>query len=81
MALTETLVKNYVDQGLARSVDDETIRSLDGDATLFFEKIYDEEEESGISIYSNDVHLEDLYFDDENFTVKFNDIMTSELNL
>lgn len=77
----ESLIDNYVEQGYAERVDENSMKALEDDVVIYLEPVFDGEDEMGVEIFSNDVSLGVLDRDDENFVVKFNDMMMSELNI
>lgn len=80
-SLIESIIDDYDGYGYGEKVDDSTIKSLSDDTTVVLEAVYEDDDIVGITIYSNDVEVDTIDYDDENFTIKLSTILAEELNV
>lgn len=80
-AIVENIVDNYVEYGYGEKVDEYSIRSLYDDTVVVLEPEYDGAEIVSITVYSNDVEVDTLYYDDENFMMRLSTVLSEELNV
>lgn len=80
-AFIEKIIDDFVDSGYGEKVDDDSIRSFADDTVVALEAIYEDEDVVGVVVYSNDLEVETLQYDDEDFASRLAMTLASELNI
>lgn len=80
-AFIEKIIDDFVDSGYGEKVDDDSIRSFADDTVVVLEAIYEDEDVVGVVVYSNDLEVETLQYDDEDFASRLAMTLASELNI
>ena len=79
-ALIEKLINDYEDYGYGEKVDESSIKSLSDSTVVTLDAIYEDDDIVGVAVYSNDLEVDTLDYDDESFASRLSTIMAEELN-
>ena len=80
-SLIESIIDDYDGYGYGEKVDDSTIKSLSDDTTVILEAVYEDDDIVGITVYSNNIEVDTISYDDANFTTRLSTILAEELNV
>lgn len=80
-AFIENIIDDFVDSGYGEKIEDDSIRSFADDTVVVLEAIYEDEDVVGVVVYSNDLEVETLQYDDEDFAARLAMTLASELNI
>lgn len=78
--LAKSFVDDYYSLGLAIKVSEDSLESFDGETVVVLDNYVVGDEIVGLSIYSNDTHVGDYSYSDDDFNEKFLQVMSTELN-
>lgn len=78
----ESIVDDCDGKGYGIKRDDETLVSVDGSTVVALEAEYDENDEvSGVTVFSNDVEVDTISYDSDDFVTRLLTLLAEELNV
>lgn len=80
-ALIENIVNDYSEYGYGEKIDESTLKSHTDDTTVVLEAVYEEDNVVGITIYSNDLEVDTINYNDEHFGSRLSTLLAEELNV